>query len=113
MRKISQISTAKESRTSPVGQPDCREFVIRARHGPEILFELRSRDPRDLLQVIWSRVKGIREIELTVEESRNGRHTTRDTVQLRRTPRLYDDLATISGRWLHGDFGAARDSCRK
>jgi hypothetical protein len=134
MRNLQKIATAKDGRSSsrdrqpagkastpsvkpkidptrtdvdPSGPPASREFVIRARHGSEVLFELRSRDPRDLLQVIWTKVRGIREIELTVEDVRGGRQATRDTVQLRRTRHLYEDLVAVSGKWQRGEFGAA------
>ena len=129
MRKLQKIATAKDGRSSsrdrqpagkastpsvkpkidptrtdvdPSGPPASREFVIRARHGSEVLFELRSRDPRDLLQVIWTKVRGIREIELTVEDVRGGRRTTRTSMSLVRDPHLFDDLMAISARWSRG-----------
>lgn len=80
-----------------------REFCIRAGQGAELLFELRSQDPRDLVQLIWTRVKGIKEIELSVEEVRGGCRTTRTSLSLVRGPHLFDDLMAISTKWSRGD----------
>lgn len=80
-----------------------REFCIRARREEEVLFELRSKDPRDLVLVIRTRVKGIKEIELAVEQVQGGRRTTRTTLCLVRGPHLFDDLMAISTRWSRDD----------
>lgn len=76
-----------------------REFHIRGRHHSEILFELRSKDPRDLLQVIWTKVKGITEVDVTAEEIDGTKRIVRDSATVSRSPQLFDNLLAITTRW--------------
>lgn len=78
-----------------------RQYRICARHGNEVLFELRSHDPRDLLLVLSTKVNMIEELDVTVEESAEEESPAQvESVHLARSPHLYDELLGLCRKWL-------------
>jgi hypothetical protein len=85
-------------------RPDpSREYCVRGRRESEVMFELRSKDPRDLLQVIWTKTKGITAIDVAAEEIHGDQRTVSDSATVNRSPQLFDRLVAITARWSGSD----------
>lgn len=102
----SQIDSFTRRSRSARYEREVHDFAVRACHGDEVLFELHSRDPRDLIQVLWSRVKGIEGIELIVEKVEGQRRAQIGKLRLERNPYLYDRLFEILRQLERRDFAA-------